>query len=236
MKMKWILSLTLCLTLIGNSVGQKIKGTGPQVTKTFDLAPFTTVECSMSADVEITQGSTQKIELIGQENIIDQISKEVKDKKWRIKLPKGMWGDYENLKIKITVPQLHGMGMSGSGSMTTVNTIRTDDFQIGLSGSGKINAQVEAEFIDCGISGSGLVNISGKAKELTIGTSGSGDVRASDLPVERVKIGISGSGDCYINVTESLDAGIAGSGNVRYKGRPRVKTSISGSGSVSTMD
>ena len=153
----------------------------------------------------------------GQANIIDQIATEVKDGKWRIKLPKNMWSDYDKLNIKITVPRLHGVGMAGSGNITTMNTIKTDDFQIGLSGSGNIRATVEAEYIDCGI-------------------SGSGNVKAQDCEVEKVKIGISGSGDCLVNASNSLEAGIAGSGSVKYKGHPKVKTSISGSGSISTID
>jgi Putative auto-transporter adhesin, head GIN domain len=215
---------------------EKIKGTGPSVTRTLEVASFTTVECNLSADVEITQGPTQKVTIEGQENIINMISTEVKDDKWRIKLPKNTWGDYDKVKIRITVPQLHGLGMAGSGSMKTTNTIKADDFQIGLSGSGKMEVSVNAENVDCGISGSGNIHLTGKTNELSLGTSGSGDVLAKDMIAEKVKIGISGSGDCEVNVSESLEAGISGSGSVRYKGRPKIKSSISGSGSLNSVD
>ncbi len=237
--MKNIIFVALTIFIVTFTNGQskeKLKGTGPQITRTFNLDPFTTVECSMSAQVEITQGSTQKVTIEGQANILDQISTEVKDNKWRIKLPKNMWADYDEVKIKITVPELVGIGLSGSGSMTTTNTIKSDDFQIGLSGSGRIEASVDAQYIDCGLSGSGNVYLKGKAKELNIGTSGSGDIRAMDCPVEKVKIGISGSGDCEVNVSSALEAGIAGSGNVRYKGNAKIKSSISGSGSIRSID
>ena len=230
--------IILCLLTVSVSWSQKekIKGSGPTTIRTLDLATFTSVECNMSADVEITQGPTQKVTVEGQENIINLISTEVKEDKWRIKLPKNMWGDYDKITIKITVPKLYGLGMAGSGSMKTTNTIKTDDFQIGLSGSGKIDVSVDAENVDCGISGSGNVHIMGKANELAVGTSGSGDVRAKDLAVGKVKIGISGSGDCEVNVSDSLEASISGSGSVRYKGRPRIKSSISGSGSLNSTD
>ena len=237
--MKNLLTISLmffAFSVMGWSQKVSLKGSGPSVTRTLDLPSFSTIECSVSADVEITQGATQKVTIEGQANIIDQIATEVKDGKWRIKLPKNMWSDYDKLNIKITVPRLHGVGMAGSGNITTMNTIKTDDFQIGLSGSGNIRATVEAEYIDCGISGSGNVFIKGVAKELNIGTSGSGNVKAQDCEVEKVKIGISGSGDCLVNASNSLEAGIAGSGSVKYKGHPKVKTSISGSGSISTID
>jgi hypothetical protein len=234
--MKKILLFAIMLLMGALSYGQKIKGTGPTVTKSLSIAPFSTMECSMAADVEITQGNTQSVSIEGQQNIIDMIQTDVTDGKWRIRLPKGTWSDYDNLKIKITMKEIRGLGMAGSGSIVTTNQIKTEDLQLGLSGSGKITVDADAEYIDCGISGSGDIYLKGKAKELNIGTSGSGDLKAVDCVVSKVKIGISGSGDCQVNASESIEAGIAGSGSVRYKGRPRIKSSVSGSGSISSMD
>lgn len=234
--MKKIIYLTILSLVCTFSYGQKVKGTGPAVTKTLNLASFSTLECSLAADIEITQGANQSVTVTGQENIIELIQTEVADGKWRIKLPKGTWADYDNLKFKVTMKEVRGLGMAGSGSISTTNKIMTEELQLGLSGSGKITVDADAEYIDCGISGSGDIYLKGKAKELNIGTSGSGDLKASDCMVEKVKIGISGSGDCLVNASESLEAGIAGSGSVRYKGRPKVKSSVSGSGSVNSMD
>ncbi|MEP7320909.1 MAG: head GIN domain-containing protein [Saprospiraceae bacterium] len=231
-----LLILLLLTATLSWSQREKIKGSGSTVNRTLEVASFTAVECNLYADVEITQGPNQKVTIEGQENIIDKISTEVKENRWRIKLPKNTWGDYDKVKIKITVPQLHGLGMAGSGSMKTTNTITSDDFQIGLSGSGKMDVSVNAENVDCGISGSGNIHLTGKTNELSLGTSGSGDVMAKDMVAGKVKIGISGSGDCEVNVSESLEAGISGSGSVRYKGRPKVKSSISGSGSLNSID
>ena len=236
-KMKNIFLLVFLLTItLGFGQKEKMKGIGPSVTRTLEVAPFTILESSMHADIEVTQGPVQKITIEGQENIINMISTEVKDDKWRIKLPKNTWADYDKVVIKITIPQLHGLGVAGSGSLKTTNTIKSDDFQIGLSGSGKMDISVDAENVDLGISGSGNIHITGKANELSIGQSGSGDVRAKDFPVEKVKIGISGSGSCEVNVSQNLEAGISGSGSVSYKGRPKVKSSVSGSGSIHSID
>lgn len=235
-KMKNIFLAILVLFIGSGLSAQKVNGSGPNVTKNLSLSEFSTIECSLAADVEVTQGSAQSVTIEGQQNIIDLIQTEVKENKWRIRLPKGTWADYDNLRIKITMKDVHGLGLAGSGTIKTTNKIKTDDLQIGLSGSGKITVDADAEYIDCGISGSGDVYLKGSAKELNVGTSGSGDLKASDCAVGKVKIGISGSGDCDVNASESLDAGIAGSGSVRYKGRPKVKSSVSGSGSVSSMD
>lgn len=233
--------LLLMLVLIGvQSVSgqskEKVKGSGPTITRTLDLPSFDQIESNIEADVEITQGPVQKVVMEGQENILNLIQTEIKDKKWKIRLPKNTWADYDQVKIKITIPSLISVGLAGSGSVITTNTFKADDFQVGLSGSGNMKLMVEADNIDCGLSGSGTINLKGKTKELSIGTSGSGDVKALDCAADVVKVGISGSGDCEVYASQMLDAGIAGSGNIKYKGRPKVKTGISGSGSIQSID
>lgn len=232
-----LLLLAVCsLHIVSAQSKVKVKGTGPSITRTVNLDAFDQVESNIAADVELTQGPTQKVVMEGPENILDLIQTEVKDKKWRIKFPKNTWADYDDVKIKITVPELISVGLAGSGSMITTNTFKADDFQVGLSGSGNMKLMVEADNIDCGLSGSGTINLKGKTKELSIGTSGSGDVRALECTADVVKVGISGSGDCEVYANQMLDAGIAGSGHVKYKGRPKVKTGISGSGSIQSID
>lgn len=230
-----ILLLILAVAGVQTASSQKIKGTGPRVTRILDLASFEKIESNISADVEITQGPTQKITVEGQANIIDLIQTDVSDNKWKIKFPKNTWGDYEDLKIKITLPKLTAVGLGGSGSIVTTNMFTADDFNVGVSGSGTVKVMVEANRVDCGLSGSGNVHLQGKTRDLKIGTSGSGNVKALDFSASQVKIGISGSGSCEVSATEMLEAGISGSGSIRYKGQPKIKTGISGSGSIQSI-
>lgn len=230
-----ILLLILVVAGVQTALSQKIKGTGPRVTRTLDLASFEKIESNISADVEITQGSTQKITVEGQANIIDLIQTEVSDNKWKIKFPKNTWGDYEDLKIKITLPKLTAVGLGGSGSIITTNMFTADEFNVGVSGSGTVKVMVEANRVDCGLSGSGNIHLQGKTHDLKIGTSGSGNVKALDFSASQVKIGISGSGSCEVSATDMLEAGISGSGSIRYKGQPKIKTGISGSGSIQSI-
>lgn len=234
-----ILLLILAVISLNTAIGQskeKVKGTGPSITRTVEVASFTQLESQISADVEITQGATQKVVMEGQENILNMIQTEVKDGKWKIKFPKNTWGDYDHVKIKITVPALTSIGLSGSGNVTTTNTFKADDFSVGLSGSGNMKIMVEANNIDCGLSGSGGIVLKGKTKELSLGTSGSGNIKAMECNADVVKVGISGSGDCEVYANTLLDAGIAGSGSIRYKGTPKIKTGVSGSGSIQSVN
>jgi hypothetical protein len=78
--------------------------------------------------------------------------------------------------------------------------------------------------------------LAGITEEFETEISGSGHVRAFDLVAKRANAKISGSGNCELTVTQSLDARISGSGNIRYKGDPSVNVNVSGSGKVTRVD
>jgi len=62
--------------------------------------------------------------------------------------------------------------------------------------------------------------------------SGSGDINAFDMNTKEASISIKGSGDCKVNVSDTLTSEIAGSGDVYCRGNPRISSTIKGSGSL----
>jgi len=96
--------------------------------------------------------------------------------------------------------------------------------------------EVETGLLETKISGSGSIHLSGKAEDYTVSISGSGKINAFDVDAKHVSVKISGSGDCRVSTSESLDAKISGSGDVYYRGRPQINAKISGSGSLKSRD
>ena len=125
------------------------------------------------------------------------------------------------------------MNLSGSGKVIGEGTFDTGDLDLGVSGSGDLELDVEADNIDTGISGSGDIELTGSAKEHAVSISGSGRLDAEDLEAETYRIRISGSGSCRINVSEEIDSRVSGSGSIYYKGSPnKVNNHSSGSGKL----
>lgn len=210
-----------------------IVGEGPVVEKTIDVPSFTGVNVTFSGDVVFKQGRTQSVRVVGQQNIIDNISTNVKDGYWRLGFRDNV-RKMEKLKVYITVPTLDKVVLSGSGDIDSDGSFNNlGDLVVGLSGSGNIDLDVSAKAVKCKLSGSGNIELAGSASSQTVQISGSGNVRTYELSTSSCEVGISGSGNCKLNVSNDLDVRISGSGSVNYKGSPRVNTKISGSGSVS---
>lgn len=202
-----------------------------------NVAPFTRVQLAGSMEVIVTQGSTQKVEVEGLPEDVKEVTTTVEKGRLRVGNVNhsGLnWRGFKGpVKVYVTVTTLEGLSVSGSGHLHADNALTGKAVSVAVSGSGKLRAPLTAEVVDASISGSGQMQLSGSAQSLAASVSGSGRIDASALKAGSCEARISGSGNCRVNVTETLDAHISGSGNVLYGGSPKVSSHISGSGRVS---
>jgi len=210
-----------------------------QNSKNRDLPKFTSVKLAISANVYLSQSATQSLRIEASEKLLNLIETEVKDGRLIIKWTKNNVRNNEKIKIYISMEEVEGITISGSGDVIADGKIKTDKLELAISGSGDMSfSNLEANDIKSKISGSADISISGSqiANSLSVAISGSGDVEASKLQVKNVKVKISGSGNCKLNVLNQLDASISGSGDVYYKGRPKINGKVAGSGSIRSLD
>ncbi len=209
-----------------------IRGEGPVIERNVTLDKFSAISLPGSAKIYLTQGPVQEIKIVGQENIIENINLDVFGGKWDIDNKRSVWQS-ETLKIYITMETIREIELSGSGDVEFMNHFNDlKDLEIRISGSGRMDLDMDARDVEVNISGSGDLVMKGSAKNLDLRITGSGNINAYDLKAENGEASISGSGGMELNVQEKLDAHITGSGSIRYQGSPRVDSSVTGSGSV----
>ncbi|MEM9885276.1 MAG: head GIN domain-containing protein [Bacteroidota bacterium] len=208
------------------------KGEGPTVEKELDLPPFHSILLDVSADVFITQGEAQSIRVEGQENIIDLLEQEVRNETWEIDFERTCVRNYDGLKIFITLPDVRGIEIDGSGNVTGENVFTTDNIDLDIDGSGDMDLALEVKTIDARIDGSGDMELEGIADKAGYYIRGSGDIRAFDLETLEADVEIRGSGSVETTVLDFLRIDIDGSGDVFYKGNPEIEQRIDGSGDV----
>ena len=208
------------------------------VKETRNVSGFTKVNFGVAGNLYINIGPEFKVVLEGEKKYIDDVITEVsggklviKNENWKI----NNWRMNEKVNVYITMPELAGLGVSGSGKAEVKDAIKTSDLGLSVSGSGKIYiSDITVSNLSCGISGSGdiILSGSGSCSKADISISGSGNYDGLPLKIGTAEIHISGSGNCSCNVTESLRASVSGSGNVTYDGSPKIDAHVSGSGKV----
>jgi hypothetical protein len=202
-----------------------------------EVAGFTRIGLSVSADVYITQGNQTSLEIQADEKSLQNLITQVEGDELVIKWKNNNYLNGEII-IKVTMKEIEELSIAGSGNIFANSIIQCKEITLSIAGSGSINLKdVSAGEIESNVAGSGDIILGGSnpVSEHTIEIAGSGDVSAKKLPTNEVTVNIAGSGNCYVHAVKELDVSIAGSGDVYYFGSPQVETNIIGSGNVEKL-
>jgi len=231
--MKKVFCSAICLMTLILTTGL-VSG---QSKETRNVRNFTKVSFGVAGDLFIKIGPEYNLVIEGDKRILDEIETEVSGDRLTIK--KDNWrfslNNDERVTINLTMPEIEGLGVSGSGKAQIMETVEADNLSLNVSGSGKLlTAGLNVDDLDCGISGSGdiILGSGGSIDNGQISISGSGGFSGEEIEIDHLEVHISGSGNCRCRAGDSLEAHVSGSGNVTYIGNPKVDARVSGSGHV----
>jgi hypothetical protein len=210
----------LCTTVIvsgcacnGAAGGTAVRGSGNTATEARDVSGFTDVRVAGTGEILVEQTGTDSLTIEAEDNILPELEATVTDGVLKLGTRPGVSiRPTRPIRYQVTVKQLTGVGIAGSGSIRATG--------------------VDTDKLTADISGSGSARLDGRADEVGLNVAGSGSYDASRLNAKTVRVTISGSGSATVNATEQLEANISGSGSVHYAGNPTVQKHVSGSGTV----
>ena len=227
----------LCLLAV---IGLAMTTTGVSgqntVKETRDVKGFTKISYGISGNLNIKIGPEFSVVLEGEKGDLEEVITDISDGRLRIRMENWHFNFNEKVNAYVTMPELTGLNVSGSGRAEIIDPIKNaDDLSLNVSGSGKIiTEELVVDALDCGISGSGDISVgsAGSADRGDISISGSGSYNGPDFEIDHLEISVSGSGSCLCKAGDSLTARISGSGNITYKGDPKIDARVSGSGHI----
>ena len=229
-----ILAVLAALTF-SSCTKNRIKGTGPTVTETYQATNFSKVDLSIAAEVNYVKGADYSVEVLAQENVQDRMKiDKIGDVLCISMKPNTNLIIHDDITINITSPEFDGADISGSGCIYVTGDYTATNVSADISGSGKIDIEnLEMTRLDIDISGSGQITIdNGLTDRIDTDISGSGKIYIDNVEAKEVKTSTSGSGLTQVWATESLDVDISGSGDVYYNGNPAIDADIAGSGKL----
>lgn len=208
-----------------------IHGKGPNKTETRKHENFQSIDLRCDGNITYRQDSVYKVEITAQENIVGLIETKVVDSELRFEFLREI-RIHDAIEIVVHSPSLTAVVISGSGNFKSNTTLKTNDLNLIVSGSGNITIPtLSCTTMQNTISGSGNISLNaGTGNNASYKISGSGNVYASGFMVKNADVTISGSGNVSLYATDKLDVTASGSGDVRYKGNPLITSKITGSG------
>lgn len=243
MKKAFLGFLAIGATMLFSSCGSNVlTGEGEKTTEVRTVKAFDAIDVSLASNlkVNVSEGADERVELVGYGNVMKHVKTEVKggvlhvdldlDDSWEV--------EESDLEVRIAMPSIKAMSLSGTTDAEVAGTIKGRDFSLDVSGAGAVvvdNVQVDNLAVD--LSGAaGLKIKSGTARLSNMEMSGVGGVDAEGLQTEETIASLSGAGGAKVWATKKLDASISGAGSIKYRGQPEVAKHISGLGSISAID
>jgi hypothetical protein len=214
-------------------------GEGATVSKNYSVGNFSAIEVAGPYDVQVRTGSSPSVSGSGSEKLLERTVVEVQGDKLLIHAENNHsffhfgFGSRGKAHFVVTVPQLSGATIAGSGGIT-VDKVTGNAFEGDIAGSGGLNlTSVEVQSLKLSIGGSGGVKAgTGRAKSVEYEIAGSGGIDAAGITAEQAKVSIAGSGSVKANATATADIHVMGSGDVNVTGGAKCNISKAGSGDV----
>lgn len=204
------------------------------VDRSFAVTGFERVQATGSENITIVTGKAPSVVATGPSDRLDRLDIQVDGDTLKIGHKPGNWASWsrEGVKIRITVPAVKGVKLTGSGSVV-LDRGTGPEFSAELTGTGGLNiGQVDAQSVLMATSGSGGISAEGKCSSVKVTISGSGDTRIGNLACQDAEVRISGSGNVAAHATATANVRISGSGDVNIAGGARCTTKSSGSGTI----
>lgn len=218
-----VLAFSACIVAIGSGVTDGMhtswswsgrRGSAVSATQVRPAGEFHALRIEGCCDAKVSVGPIQSVEITADDNLIDDITTEIKNGVLVIAMKHGTNDSFRvGPKATIVVPNLDGVFIEGSGDVQ-VQGVTCESFTAEISGSGDLRAR-------------------GRATNLKASIEGSGDMDLSGLESQTASVSIEGSGNARVRCSTTLSASVSGSGDIDYLGSPpKTNISISGSGDV----
>jgi uncharacterized Zn-binding protein involved in type VI secretion len=216
--------------------GASVRGSGTQIEETRVLSGYSALVLDAPIDVTLKAGSTERVTLRADDNILPLIETKVIDGRLEIVTRSGVsFSTRHPPKATVEYKQLNAIRMKGSGDVRA-DVIKAPVLELVIGGSGDVIIdRVEVDVLGISAAGSGDVTARGRAKRVGVVVEGSGDVDVAGVEATEAAVRVRGSGDVKVDAAERLEVDVSGSGDVRYRGLPQVKKKVRGSGSVAPL-
>ena len=214
-----------------------VESSGPTVTKTFEVTPFTRLFVNQGIEVVIKQGSTYQVVVETGQNLIDAIAvtQDASTLYLKDNTTCNWVRDFGQTKIFITAPNIENIysktnqNISSDGILLypVLRLFAFDQESDGLNGAGSgdfylavnnsqlvIETNTVARFYISGFTDEALFNF----------YSGDARIESQNLNAQNIKVFHRGSNDMIVRPIQKIEGKLVSTGNIILKNNPPINT------------
>lgn len=217
------------------------KEAGPTITREYNFIDFTSIEIGHAFKMEVTPADTYSISISASEYLFDYIDVSKTGHKLIIGMDVLVIRSYRSPRVKITMPELRGLYISGasegnvkgfksphdmdcevSGASKLDMDIETGSFECEISGASEVTGYLEAASCDISLSGASQIELEGSGGNIKIDASGASQVDMADFSVNNADVNFSGASEGSLDINGRLDAALSGLSTLEFSGNPTL--------------
>jgi hypothetical protein len=217
------------------------KEAGPTSTREYNFTDFNRIEIGDAFKLEVTPADTYSIQIDASENLFDHIEVTKTGNKLKIDMDNLFFSFHRSPRVKITMPELWGLYMSGASEGSVTGFRSSYDFDLTLSGASELNMDMEtgafegelsgasevsghlkATNCDIELSGASETTLDGSGGNIRLEASGASDIDLDNFTVNDADINLSGASDASLDINGKLDVSLSGASLLEYSGNPTL--------------
>ena len=229
------------LLLAGCSVAIISEEIGPTITVHYVFTDFTRIEIGHAFELEITQADIHTVQIMASESLLERVKVTQTGDKLEIDLENLFFHSYRSPRVKITMPELKGLYLSGASEGSVSGFKSSDNFELILSGASELDMDMEtgafiselsgasevsgylkATSCDIDMTGASRIELSGSGGNVRLEASGASEAELGDFTVNDADIRFSGASDGIMHINGRLDADLSGASTLEYSGSPTL--------------
>lgn len=229
-----IFLMFLFLTASNTFAGEK--------TKTYDIKNFKSVSVGSGMHVTIMQSDSYSISITADDKDFEDLMVEKDGSNLEIYYDRSGWGWFGhhrrgNVEIKITMPELTSIDLSGGAEGDITMNVAGKSFNVETSGGAELRGKLTCGNINVSTSGGSKVELSGNGQNLNADGSGGSKIRLRNFAVKNVNADLSGGSTVWVNMDGTLNSDQSGGSRLYYYGNVSLgNTSFSGGSGISKVE
>lgn len=232
-KLSIILSVVFFSTFLSSCYFPgSIKGNGNVVEETRDVEEFSKISVSRGMNVYISQGTTNKVLVKADENLLKVIDTYVDHGTLKVTALKGIRNATSN-KVYVTVTDINYIKSTSGSNVFTEDSLRVENLEIKSTAGSNVHLTLLAENLNISAAAGSNIFLEGTAKSVSIKASSGANIKAGDLQTETCDAKVSSGANIWLKVKNGFKAKASSGGNIWYAGEPNpIEVEKSSGGNV----
>jgi hypothetical protein len=180
-------------------------------------------------ELEINEAKSYQVTIITDENLVSRVQVLLDRKTLKLSIEAPATFFPTSLKVKISMPKIAGINLSGAAKGTIAGFSSTDDLTLFLAGGSALSGSLEVGIPRFYLSEASKLSLQGKGTRLELDCRGGSKADLGDFALTSAQAKLREASEATLNISGRFDVNLSSSSKVYYLGNPTISgASISG--------